>query len=82
MLWYAASRTCIKPPFHRAYLMYWYNESLGLIVYEGKLDEIVVMIMEQIYETTSDFKTSVFSPLTSAEACEKSSRWLWKEKLC
>ena len=24
----------------------------------------------------------VFSPLTSAEACEKSSRWLWKEKLC
>ena len=21
----------------------------------------------------------VFSPLTSAEACEKSSRWLWKE---
>ena len=24
----------------------------------------------------------VFSPLTSAEACGKSSRWLWKEKLC
>ena len=24
----------------------------------------------------------VFSPLTSAEACEKSSRWLWKDKLC
>ena len=22
-----------------------------------------------------------FSPLTSAEACEKSSRWLWKEKV-
>ena len=22
------------------------------------------------------------SPPTSAEACEKSSRWLWKEKLC
>ena len=22
---------------------------------------------------------SVFSPLASAEACEKSSRWLWKE---
>ena len=21
-------------------------------------------------------------PLTSAEACEKSSRWFWKEKLC
>ena len=26
--------------------------------------------------------SSVFSPLTSAEACEKSSRRLWKEKLC
>ena len=26
--------------------------------------------------------SGVFSPLTSAEACEKSSRWLWKEKLC
>ena len=22
----------------------------------------------------------IFLPLTSAEACEKSSRWLWKEK--
>ena len=28
------------------------------------------------------FFSGVFSPLTSAEACEKSSRWLWKEKLC
>ena len=26
--------------------------------------------------------SGVFSPLTSAEACGKSSRWLWKEKLC
>ena len=26
--------------------------------------------------------SGVFSPLTSAEACEESSRWLWKEKLC
>ena len=26
--------------------------------------------------------SGVISPLTSAEACEKSSRWLWKEKLC
>ena len=28
------------------------------------------------------FLYGVFSPLTSAEACGKSSRWLWKEKLC
>ena len=28
------------------------------------------------------FLSNVFSPLTSAEACEKSSQWLWKEKLC
>ena len=28
------------------------------------------------------FLSSVFSPLTSAEVCGKSSRWLWKEKLC
>ena len=28
------------------------------------------------------FLSGVFSPLTSAEACEKSSWWLWKEKLC
>ena len=26
------------------------------------------------------FLSGVFSPLTSAEACAKSSRWLWKEK--
>ena len=28
------------------------------------------------------FLSGVFSPLTSAEAYGKSSRWLWKEKLC
>ena len=28
------------------------------------------------------FLSGIFSPLTSGEACEKSSRWLWKEKLC
>ena len=27
------------------------------------------------------FLSGVFSPLTSAEACGKSSQWLWKEKL-
>ena len=27
----------------------------------------------------SNFLSGVFSPLTSAEACRKSSRWLWKE---
>ena len=26
--------------------------------------------------------SGLFSPLTSAKACGKSSRWLWKEKLC
>ena len=28
------------------------------------------------------FLSGEFSPLTSAEAFEKSSRWLWKGKLC
>ena len=28
------------------------------------------------------FLSGLFSPLTSAEACEKSSWWLWKEKMC
>ena len=28
------------------------------------------------------FLSGVFSPLTSAEACEKSIRWVWREKLC
>ena len=28
------------------------------------------------------FLSGVFSPLTSAEACEKGSRWPWKEKFC
>ena len=31
------------------------------------------------YPIKANFLFSVFSPLTSAEACEKSSRWLWKE---
>ena len=29
----------------------------------------------------ANFLSCVFSPLTSAEACEKRSPWLWKEKL-
>ena len=33
-------------------------------------------------QVEATFLSSVFSPLTSVEACEKSSRWLWKEKLC
>ena len=28
------------------------------------------------------FLSGIFSPLTCAEACDKSSPWLWKEKLC
>ena len=28
------------------------------------------------------FLSGVFAPLTSAEACEKGSRWLWKKKSC
>ena len=28
----------------------------------------------------ANFLSGVFSPLNSAEACEKSSRWLWKKK--
>ena len=28
------------------------------------------------------FLSGVISPLTTADACGKSSRWLWKEKLC
>ena len=38
--------------------------------------------MSSIPKVSSNFLSGVFSPLTSAEACEKSSRWLWKEKLC
>ena len=31
------------------------------------------------YPVEANFLSGVFLPLTSAEACEKSSRWLWKE---
>ena len=34
------------------------------------------------YQHFLHFPSGVLLPLTSAEACEKSSRWLWKEKLC
>ena len=32
------------------------------------------------FPVEATFLSGVFSPLTPAEACEKSSRWLWKEK--
>ena len=31
------------------------------------------------YLVKANFLPGVFSPLTFAEACKKSSRWLWKE---
>ena len=31
------------------------------------------------YPVEANFLSGVFSPLTSAEVCEKSSRWFWKE---
>ena len=34
------------------------------------------------FSVEATFLSDVFSPLTSAETCEKSSRWLWKEKFC
>ena len=42
--------------------------------------DLVVVFIQSPVEAT--FLSGEFSPLTSAEACEKSSRWLWKEKLC
>ena len=33
------------------------------------------------YPIEADFLSGVLSPLTSAEACEKSSRWLWIKKV-
>ena len=39
-----------------------------------------MLITRSLVEAT--FLSGVFSTLTSVEACEKSSQWLWKEKLC
>ena len=39
-------------------------------------DSSVVSVSDPV---VANFFSSVFSPLTSTEACEKSSRWLWKE---
>ena len=53
-------------------------EHLELFALElGKIAEF-----DFVYTLASTNINGVFSPLTSAEACEKSSRWLWKEKWC
>ena len=36
--------------------------------------------LTQMLRVEATFLSGVFSPLTSAEACWKSSRWLWEEK--
>ena len=42
----------------------------------------IVLLSAQIQdENLTTFLSGVFSFHTSAEACEKNSRWLWKEKL-
>ena len=33
------------------------------------------------FRVEATFHSGLFPPLTSAEACEKSSRWLWEKKL-
>ena len=38
------------------------------------------LLVRSLVEAT--FLSGVFSPLMSAEACEKSSWWLWKKRLC
>ena len=49
------------------------------------LDRVENIVRKYWLLAFSPFSTmflGIFSPLTSAEACEKSSQWLWKEKLC
>ena len=48
----------------------------------GERDGLMIWWLWVRSPVEATFLSGVFSPLTSAEACEKSSRWRWKEKLC
>ena len=45
----------------------------------GKQVGLITWCLRVIDRVEANFFSGVFSLLTSAEACEKSSRWLWKE---
>ena len=47
----------------------------------GKRTRLMTWWFLSLIPGSGDFSFQrIFSPLTSAEACERSSRWFWKEK--
>ena len=70
--WYDLScRSGVKPQYNQPTNLSW--------VLESKTPWLVSVSDSSVQAT---FLSGAFSAPTSAEACEKSSRWLWKEKLC
>ena len=48
----------------------------------GERVKLMTWWLRVLSQVEANFLSGVFSPFTSAEACEESSWWLWKEKLC
>ena len=65
----------------------WFEVLLG-IVYPALLGGSEVSVSDSSWwlrvrsPVEANFLSGVFSPPTSAETCEKSNWWLWKENLC
>ena len=51
-------------------------------VFKSLLLRFIYLGLSSKSVVVATFLSGVFSPLTSAEACGKSSLWPWKEKLC
>ena len=71
----------------RLQITFWWQNINKIILHEprpGGCGERVGLMTWRLWVRSpveATFLSGVFSPLTSAEACEKSSRWLWKEKV-
>ena len=60
-----------------------FNLDNGKILSSSKVLKVAwARVRQPVSRKFLSFSPGVFSPLTSAETCEKSSRWLLKEKLC
>ena len=61
--------------------MFWREkESLsGILCPKVRLPTLCSLILTPVEAKFLSDDRRVFSPLTAAEACEKNSRWLWKE---
>ena len=75
-------KICYSPFYLRNTMLSLTGPRPGSLVDIGERVGVLTWWLWVRYLVEVNFLSGVFSPPTSAEACEKTSLWLWKKKLC